>query len=43
MIKSEDLLSIENRKQLIELSKKNGVKVKKALWNLDYETQLTEL
>lgn len=31
MIKSEDLLSIENRKQLIELSKKNGVKVKKAL------------
>jgi polyphosphate kinase 2 len=43
MIKGEDLLSIENRKQLIELSKKSGVKLKKALWNLDYETQLKEL
>jgi len=43
MLKEKDLLSITKRDDLIKLAKKNDVKLKKALWNLEYETQLTDL
>ena len=43
MLTEKDLLSLKTRKDVIDTAKKRGVKMKKYLWNLEYEKQLVEL
>ncbi len=43
MLTEKDLLSLKTRKDVIDTAKKRGVKMKKYLWNLEYEEQLVEL
>jgi len=43
MLTEKDLLSVKTRKDVIDTAKKRGVKMKKYLWNLEYEKQLVEL
>lgn len=43
MLTEKDLLNLKTRDDVINTAKKRGVKMKKYLWNLDYETQLIEL
>lgn len=43
MLKEKELLSIKTRADLIAAAKKDRIKLKKHLWNVDYESQLKEL
>jgi len=43
MLSEKDLLSLKTRKDVVDTAKKSGVKMKKYLWNLEYEKQLVEL
>lgn len=43
MLSEKDLLSLKTRKDVVDTAKNSGVKMKKYLWNLEYEKQLVEL
>ena len=43
MLTEKDLLGLKTRTDVIDTAKKRGIKMKKYLWNLEYENQLVEL
>jgi len=43
MLDEKDLLSLKTREDVIKIAKKKKVKMKKHLWNIEYEAQLLEL